>query len=469
LSLQRDLAIQELDLQYQSSISYQLARYALALDYANLPQDVEHQAKRSVLDALGCAIGAYEAPGRPICEVVARELGGPEEATVIGSGLRTSAQNATLVNSFMVRFLDFNDHGGGGHNSDSIPAILAVAEREHTGGRDFLTSVVLSYELGARVIESFTGKSRQIGWGGDIRAMLSMPCVLGRLMGLNAEQIANAIGSCACGNISLQLLDADKEEFPMRKNLRFGSISYAAILYCLLAKKGFTGPIRVIEGDCGWRQVLAQGEMDLDRMVDFSGWRMRHVWHKSVPMCGTSSGHVLATLAIVTEQDLKPEDIAAVRITASRTEARHTTALAKKYPRNAETADHSAHYLQAIAIKERAVGLNTIEVEKFTDPVVLDLIEKITVVGDNDPRGAHNEGTSEITTKDGRKFEKHVVWPHGYGESRMSDQDIEDKFRGMASKHMGERQIKQIIDAAWNAEKFADMGDLMKLMVFPKH
>ena len=104
MSFQRDLALQELELLNRSSIAYQLARYALALDYTKLPPDVVHQAKRSLLDTLGCAIGAYEAPGRPICEEVARELGGPDEATVIGSGMRTSAHNATLVNSFMVRF-----------------------------------------------------------------------------------------------------------------------------------------------------------------------------------------------------------------------------------------------------------------------------------------------------------------------------------------------------------------------------
>ncbi len=121
-----DLTWQNLDLVYRSSIAYQFARYALTLNYESLPQDVVHQAKRCLLDALGCAIGAYHAPGRPICEALVKELGGPEEATVFGSGLRTSAPNATLVNSLLVRFLDYNDIGGGCHNSDAIPAILAV-------------------------------------------------------------------------------------------------------------------------------------------------------------------------------------------------------------------------------------------------------------------------------------------------------------------------------------------------------
>src|SRR3990172_4237743 len=157
MTFQRDLAWQQLDLTYRSSVSHHFARYALALNYSVLPENVVHQAKRCVLDALGCAIGAYEAPGRVICEELVQEIGGAQEATVFCSGMRTSALNASLVNSFLVRFLDYNDWGGGGHNSDALSSLLAVAEREKASGRAFLTSVIISYELGERFRESIAG------------------------------------------------------------------------------------------------------------------------------------------------------------------------------------------------------------------------------------------------------------------------------------------------------------------------
>src|SRR3990170_5675728 len=196
MTFQRDLAWQQLDLSYRASVAHQCARYALALNYSLLPDHVVHQAKRCVLDALGCAIGAYEAPGRPICEATVKKVGGPQEATVFCSGLRTSALNAALVNSFLVRFLDYNDLGGGGHNSDAISSILAVSEREKISGKDFLTSLVISYELGARFQNPVTSSLEEMGWTGDIRAGLNQPPALGKLMGLNEEQIANAIGIC---------------------------------------------------------------------------------------------------------------------------------------------------------------------------------------------------------------------------------------------------------------------------------
>ncbi|MFC2008588.1 MmgE/PrpD family protein, partial [Chloroflexota bacterium] len=324
MNLARDLAWQNLDLAYRSSVAHQFARYSLGLNYESLPQDVVHQGKRCLLDALGCAIGAYESPGRPICEAVVKELGGPEEATVFGSGLRTSAPNATLVNSFLVRFLDYNDNGGGCHNSDAIPGILAVSERERASGRDFLTSLVISYELGARIPEAVTGEQigghggfENRGWTMDVRGGLNMPPALGKLMGLDEEEIANAIGACACRSLPLGILDANREECVMSKNLRFGFIVYDAILSCMLAKKGFTGPLRVVEGHNGLRDVIFQGDLDLGRMVDFSGWRILGTRHKSLCANTTTQGHISATLALVKEHDLKPEDIAAVRIKSS--------------------------------------------------------------------------------------------------------------------------------------------------------
>ncbi|MBI2859486.1 MAG: MmgE/PrpD family protein [Chloroflexi bacterium] len=467
MTFTRDLAWQNLDLAYRSSVAHQFGRFALTLNYGLLPPDVVHQAKRSLLDALGCTMGAYEAPGRQICETLAIQLGGPEEATVFGSGLRTSAPNASLVNAFLVRFLDYNDFGGGGHNSDCIPSILAIAEREKAGGQDFLTSIVISYELGARVRECVIGASMaERGWTTDIRGGLSMPPALGKLMGLSEQQIANAIGVCASHSLPLGILDSHREENAMAKNLRFGFVAHNAILCCMLAKMGFTGPVRIVEGDSGLGQTILKGEIDLERLTDFSGWRILNTRHKSMCADGTIQGHIFATIAIVKEHDLKPDDIAAVRIKTGLRAWRHTTTPAKKYPRNAESADHSAFYGTAIAIKERAFGPASIEPSKFTDPIVLDLIEKITVEPDLGLPAGGRAGVSEITTIDGRRLQKRVDIPHGYGDDPLTDLELEDKFRDMAVKYMGDDQIRKIFSAVWNLEKLGNLSELTGLMVF---
>jgi 2-methylcitrate dehydratase len=467
MSLERNLVWQELGLAYRSSIAHQFARYGLGLTYESLPPAVVLQAKRCLLDALGCAIGAYDAPGRPICESVTQELGGPRESTVFGSGILTNVTNATLVNSFLVRFLECNDMGGGGHNSESIPAILAMSERENAKGRDVLTSLVVSYELGARLRDSETGSSlRRKGWTVDIRGGLNMPPALGRLMGMSEDQTANAIGICACRSLPLGITDADREENLMNKNLRFGFVAYDAIVSCMLAKKGFTGPVRVVEGDSGIRQVIFNGEMDLERLVDFSGWRILNTRFKILCACGSLHGHIYATLDIVKEHDLKPQDIEAVRIKTCHADWEHDTTPAKKYPRNAESADHSVFYGNAIAIKERSFGPESFSPDKFTDPIVLDLIERITVEPDPTMSEHCAAGVSEITTTDGRRFVKRVDVPHGFGNDPLTDRELEDKFRKLASEHMGEDQIRRIFDVVWDLEKIDDIRELTRLMVF---
>ncbi len=97
------------------------------------------------------------------------------------------------------------------------------------------------------------------------------------------------------------------------------------------------------------------------------------------------------------------------------------------YPTNAESAHHSAFYPNAIVIKERACGPDQFTPEKLDDPVVLDLIDRITV--EPDPTLPKFVGISEIRTKDGRRFEKSTGAPHGIPEDPFSDQEIEEKFR----------------------------------------
>ncbi|TBL76318.1 MmgE/PrpD family protein [Paenibacillus thalictri] len=470
MTLQRDLAWQNLELLYQSSVAHQYARYALGLNYEMLPQDVVHQAKRCLLDALGCAIGAYDAPGRKMVEDYVAELGGNEEATLFGTGKRSTVLNATLLNSFLVRYLDYNDCGGGAHNSDSISGILATAEHVKASGRDLLTSIVISYELGARVQES-TGKGwgeslGAKGWTPDFRGGLNMPPALGKMMKLSESQIANAIGICASHSLPLGILDTDNEENTMSKNFRFGFVAHDAVIACRLAAKGFTGPLRVVEGENGIGQVVLQGNMDINRMTNFSGWRILQTKFKYLPANISSIAHILATLSIVNEHDLTPEQIASVRIRAGLKESKHTTYFAKKYPRNAESADHSAFYANAIAIKERAYGPQSFDPEKYTDPVVLDLIEKITVEADPSIPERDRAGISEIMMTDGRRFEKRIDVPHGFGNDPLSDAELEEKFGKMAAPYMSDEQIRSIFKTIWTMEHVDHVESLTALMAF---
>jgi 2-methylcitrate dehydratase len=93
------------------SISQELAQYTRELTFEKLPAEVVHQTERLLLDTIGCAIGGYLSDASQIAQEVVKELDGPAEATIIGSGIRTSCMNAALADGVMVRFLDYNDVG----------------------------------------------------------------------------------------------------------------------------------------------------------------------------------------------------------------------------------------------------------------------------------------------------------------------------------------------------------------------
>ena len=472
MSFQRDITWQNIEADYRSSISHKLARYALSLNFEMLPENVVHQAKRCLLDALGCAIGAYDSPGRPICEDTVEELGGAPHATVFGSGLKTNVLNATLVNSFMVRYLDYSDVGGGGHNSDAISALIAVAEKEKSNGKDFLAALVISYELGHRFLialskddlhAGFSNLAKR-GWCTDIRGGLTMPPALGKLMGLSEEQIANAVGATACHSFPMNLLDANDEEYVMSKNLRFGWVAYNAVLASMMARRGFTGPRRVVEGDAGFNHTIMLNQMNLSAFDDFSQWHIMETYFKTICTNFTTQAQILATIELVKEHDIKPEDVEHVEVKVCQREADHTTAPAKKYPRNGESADHSSYFGNALAIIERDFGPESFKEEKFTDPRVLDLIERISVTVDPEEPHLSFAGTSKITTKAGQTYEKKISVPAGFTPGSLTDQQLEDKFRAMAVKVMPEQQVSDLLECIWNVEQLDDFGRLTALM-----
>jgi len=456
-----------------------LAKYVASLTFQDLPPDVILQTKRVVLDTLGCAIGGYDCDASRVIHELIKELGHPEEATVFGSGLRTSCLNAAFANGAMVRYLDYNDtafilqgetYRTGYHPSEVIPPILAVAEREHLSGRDVVTAIVVGYDLSLSFLEGVLGSGMEKrGWNGDTRGAYIMPLIAGKMLGLDEVQMENAVGISASCHAVLGILDTPAEEYTMTKNIRFPMMAYSGILATMLAQKGFTGPTTIIEGHDGFVEAIMNGEYDVSKLANISGkFAIRETCIKSIIADFSSHGHLTATLNLVKENDIKPEDVAEVRITTSKRCAEHTGDPVKKYPKNKETADHSSYYLTAIAIMDRQIGPDQFTPEKFQNPKVRELIDKVILKGDPDLDKARPAGLSEIVTKQGKKYQCRVDYPRGHARNPMTDEEIVEKFKSMASKYMGNDQMRQIIHTVFELDKLDDIGKLNRLVVF-KH
>jgi 2-methylcitrate dehydratase len=458
-------------------VARELAKHAASLTFQDLPPDVIHQTKRIMLDTLGCAIGGYDSEANRAIQELIRELKHPEESTIFGSGLKTSCLNAVLANGAMVRYLDYNDtafilqgetYRTGYHPSEVIPPILALAERQHLSGKDVITAIVLGYDLSISFLEGVIGLGMERkGWNGDTRGAYIMPLIAGSILGLDEVQMENAVGISASCHAVLGILDTPAEEYTMTKNIRFPTMAYSGILSAMLARKGFTGPTTVIEGHDGFVEVIMNGEYDISRLANIKGkFAIRETCIKSIIADFSSHGHLTATLNLVKEHDIKPEDVAEVRITTSKRCAEHTGDPIKKYPKNKETADHSSYYLTAIAIIDRQIGPGQFTPEKYQDPHVRELIDKVVLQGDPNLDKARPAGISEIVTKQGKRYQCRVDYPRGHARNPMTDEEIVEKFKSMASRYMSDKKMDQIVDIVFALDKLEDVGKLNKVMVF---
>jgi len=377
----------------------------------------------------------------------------------------------------MVRYLDYNDtafilqgetYRTGYHPSEVIPPILAVAEREHLSGRDVVTAIVVGYDLSLSFLEGVLGSGMEKrGWNGDTRGAYIMPLIAGKMLGLDEVQMENAVGISASCHAVLGILDTPAEEYTMTKNIRFPMMAYSGILATMLAQKGFTGPTTIIEGHDGFVEAIMNGEYDVSKLANISGkFAIRETCIKSIIADFSSHGHLTATLNLVKENDIKPEDVAEVRITTSKRCAEHTGDPVKKYPKNKETADHSSYYLTAIAIMDRQIGPDQFTPEKFQNPKVRELIDKVILKGDPDLDKARPAGLSEIVTKQGKKYQCRVDYPRGHARNPMTDEEIVEKFKSMASRYMSDKQIDQIVGVVFALDKLEDVEKLNRLMVF---
>ncbi|MCG6533909.1 MAG: MmgE/PrpD family protein [Syntrophales bacterium LBB04] len=458
-------------------VARELAKQVREFSFEEIPDGVVHQTKRLILDTLGCALGGYASDSSRIIRGYATDSGHPPEATVVGSGIRTSCLNASLANGAMVRYLDYNDtafilqgetYRTGYHPSEVIPPVIALCEGRHLSGKDVITAINLGYDLSLAFLEDVRGLGMEKrGWNGDTRGAYIMPLVAGRILGLTEEEMESAVGIAGSCHAVLGILDTPAEEYTMAKNIRFPMMSYAGIMAAMLAQKGFTGPASIIEGHDGFVQSIMGGEYRTEDLLKFRGkFAIKETCIKSIIADFSSHGHLTATLTLAGEHDIKPEDVAEIRITTSKRCAEHTGDPVKKYPKNKETADHSSYYLTAIAILDRQIGPGQFTQEKYNDPRVRQLIDKVILQGDPNLDKARPAGISEILTKRGDTYRFRVDFPRGHARNPMTDEEVIQKFRGMASVHMSQDRLERVVDTVFGMDQLEDIGDLMKLVVF---
>ena len=185
-----------------------LSDYVSRLTYEDLSPQAVQQVKRTVIDSLGCAAGAFDAEPAAIARGLASRVKGKPSARILGTRQTTSADLAAFANTVLVRYLDCNDTyaaRGTGHPSDMISAVLAVADAQRNGGRAAITAIVAAYEAFCRMADQIALK----GWDQGMFASIGAACGAGKILGLDRASLAHAI-SIAITTVRALGRDADR-------------------------------------------------------------------------------------------------------------------------------------------------------------------------------------------------------------------------------------------------------------------
>ena len=453
----------------KETITAKMSRWAAGLTYQQLSQAAVYQAKRFLLDSIGCALGGYQQHDVKIALEVLDEIAGRGPATVIGTGKRIDAVSASLANALMIRCMDYNDiywKQDPSHPSDIFPAALACCERAKSDGRELIVGLALGHEFEMRFCEAAFPGIRERGWHHATLTAFVSPMVAGRALHLGWEQIQHAVGISASRHATLGAVTAGK--LTMMKNTVDPMATQSGVLAALMAEKGYTGPEHVVDGKEGLTHCFGPS-WKLNLLTDGLGesWRITQCGMKAFPTEALTHTPISAVLDIVKSNDLKPEQVAKVQIRSLARAADILSDPSKYDPRSKETADHSLPYVIAAALAERQVTPVQFEMRKIMDPTIRAQLRKVEVVADPEIEKvfpALQRVIVNLTTTDGRTFSKQLDFPKGDPRNPLSDAEVEEKFAALAEGVLSDGAQKKLKNAIWNLEKVGSVSKLMVLM-----
>lgn len=429
-----------------------------ALDDATI-----HETKRRLIDTFASALGAHDEPLSVMARKVASRSRGDVEATLWGSGTRTTPEAAAFANGVMVRLLDVSDTYLGksrGHPSDMTSGLIALAESVNADGRALVNAVVLAYDVYCSFCQWVDINSR--GWDQPVYSVLG--CVLGaaKLLELTREQTGNAVSLALAPNMALA--QSRRGELSSWKGCAGANASRNAVFAAVLAKEGFTGPPAVFEGAGGMWEAMGRFEWPLPE----EGAHMIGETHmKSLPVCYHGQSPVLAAFEL--RGRITVDEVAEIHIDTYDTAVMMMGSDASRWaPTTHETADHSLPYCVSVALLDGAVSGASFSEARLHDPAIANLMRKVKVREDKALTAQYPEGSPgrvSVRTASGGVETVEIRYPTGHAKSPLTDDEVERKFRDLAGTFLGGARTETALKALWNVERARDIGpDIVRLL-----
>jgi 2-methylcitrate dehydratase PrpD len=437
-----------------------LASYIVENDYAQLPGDVIAEAKRAIVNYIGCALGGCDEPAVTIAIDALRPFFGPSTAAVIGRSETMDALHASLMNGISSHVHDYDDTTPGNYSHPTSPlasALFAYATVHPVSGRDFMHAFILGFEAESRVANAVYPAHYDAGWHMTGTAgVFGAAAAIGRLRGLSVEQMVWNLGLAATQAAGLrEMFGSMAKSFHPGHSARNG---YAA---ALLAERGFTAGERGIEGPRGFAPVTAQ-HYDLSRItaglgVDFD---LRVNTYKPFP-CGIVNHPTIdGCIQLHDANRLAPGSVKAVRLRVAPlvldlcNQQNITRGLQGKF---------SVYHGAAVGLVRGKAGLREYSDDTVNDAEVKRVREHVTASGD--PALSEDQAAIEVDLNDGRTVSILISESLGNLKRPMTNAQLEAKFRDQAPDRLSKGTIDRLLEQCWTIDSLADVGQLVRLSV----
>jgi 2-methylcitrate dehydratase PrpD len=430
-----------------------LVEYMLAARRTSLPAEVVQKGKSHLLDSLAAIVsGSTLQPGK-LGVQHAREQGGTEVCTVLGSNLRTTPILAAFANGMSGHADETDDSNSQLHPGCAIvPAALAMAETENRNGDALLRAVILGYDIGFRFHQAFEPRSTSFG------ATFGCTAAASALAEFDALRLCYAISYAAQQASGSRAWVGDDDHIEKAFDYA-GMPARNGVTAALLIKSSFTGNRDVLEGDQGIIKTYAP--CDPAKILAELGQRftITSCLVKKYPVGSPMMETVDAILALLSKHSIPPGDIERVIVRIPESGARTVN--------NRHMPDVNVQYMVAsILIDGKLTFESAHDYQRFQDPRVLALKDKVQLIGDVEmERSGHRfQGLVEVSLKDGRSLREHVIDCRGRPENPMSPDEVEKKAAWLMEPVLGKKNSDQIIESIRRIENVKNVRDVTKLM-----
>ncbi len=456
--------------QLTTPLSTELARWAAAVTFDDLPPDVVATTKLRVLDVIGLALAGAETDfGRSVRDAaLALSTRGP--CRILGFEDRVGVTTAAFANGAFSQALEFDDT----HNesivhmsSPAVAAALALSEYTQVSGRDLITAIAIGNEISCRVGSVSSGELHKRGFHPTgLFATFGAAYLAGKLLKLDSEALARAAG--IAGSFASGLLECWVDG-TQTKFLHPGWSAQSGITAALLARSGVTGPAQVFEGRWG---LFASHVQDPAAHRDFSRishrlgehWESRNSSFKPFPAAHVIHPYIDAVLRLRARRQIRPSEIERIEcpVTAFIVGIVCEPTEEKFAPASDSHGRVSLQYSIAEALYHGALGKSAYGPQSRSNPEILALARRVEYRIDPDyPGPGRFKGAARIVLKDGRAFEEVEEYNRGSAENPMTREELRAKFDDNASGFLSAEKRHHLVEELARLETAPDAKQLL--------